>query len=211
MINWFRGLFNRLSGAIADLRDRVLMALTFFWLLLQNLFTIITVVWGTFGARVLYLRDQFLQFGDSIWANLKNIIHVRIPNAISYVLSTAARFAGQLVSDVRNAIMSVVHTLESWAHTAISAVTKLINDVITWAANIFSGIVRTLTHVATVVANLLTDPGALVRWFIGALWKEAYNFLFARREFLARWALSRAVSVSRFAVSVIEELIVRIL
>lgn len=211
MIDWIRRRLSAAGNAIGDLRDRIIETLIQVWGLLTTLFALIKMVWGAFGSAAAQLRDNLFALARSAYDAIRTIIVVRIPNALKIAFHDASVFVTSVVNTVKNGILAVVHTLESWAHAAVSFVSNLLNSFINWATRTITSILSTLGHVVTIVTNLLTDPAALVRWFIAALWKEAFNFLFAKRESIVRWMLSRAVSMTSFTVSVIEDLIVRIL
>lgn len=211
MIDWIKKRFAYVGGAVSDLRDRTVEAFLTVWGLLTTLFMLIHLVWSALGNAAASLRDTLFSLARSVYDVVRTIILVRIPNALRIAFHDASQFVTAVVNTVKNGILAVVHTLESWAHAAVSFVSSVLNSFINWATRTVAGILATLGHVAFIVANLLTDPAALVRWFIAALWKEAFNYLFAKRETIARWMLARAVSASMFAIQVIEELIVRVL
>lgn len=211
MINWLRRLIGDARDAITDLRDRVINAFVQTWLLLQQLFSTVKQAWGQFGARLAFLRDNLFLIAASTLNTLRGIILVRIPAAIRTTLSQAMNFASHVVSTVRTELAGAINLLSSWARSAVKAISDFINGIVRWASNLFHSILSALTTIGGIVNQLLTNPAALVRWFIGALWHEAFIFLYARRVTIAQWALARAVSVTSFTVSVIEDLIVRIL
>lgn len=208
---WIRSLLSLAPGVITSfatgVRDRILALYSWINTVLTGVFN----AWGKLTSAVSRARDWVTWAIGEAYLTAKWTVQIRVPALIRAGVDNLRRALTALIDAAEVRLKATLTALDKWAKAAVAAVSKGLSDLRSWAITSVNSVRDKLTNVTAIVYALLTSPGRLAAWLVGAMIAEIWRYIDANVDRIFLWAQRRSVAYTVGAVKRIEQILGRLL
>lgn len=192
-VSWLVDGLRRITGHIANLWNALGSAVGFLFMAIAN--------W----------RGQLASFAVIVSNGFWWVRNVYIPARLNALLSQVIGLINQSAAWVHNAAVAAVANVQRWMSDQLYGLGQWIGSVIGWVLNQVERIDAFLMALIRALLHVMSGPVVLAEWLIGALWQASLRRLYAERDRIFEWVLSRSTSFAVWLARMIEDMIVRML
>jgi len=207
VVGFFSGAVSTVVGAAKDAWG----AIATVWAFLVQTYHALSEAWNWVVNGIEFFTREIESWAAQVFNGIRHILFTVIPNAVTYAVTAAERWAGHAVAIVSNwakaAIANAIKWVERELAKAAAFVRNLVASVVRWV----TGPINWVLKVGKRVGELVLHPEALVKWIIGSLVVPLVMWLLRSSVPVLVWLVRSFLTRSHEAETVLEDFISKVI